>query len=117
VKGTNIGGPGWVWAEQTLDNFTHIVKWKFNTIRLATIGSPTLDSQTTYTCSTPQYKYSTYGTLRQIIKKYTDAKIVVLIEWHAVGGIYTGTLLECVKDWFAMLANDIRTIVCLVRYL
>lgn len=108
VKGTNIGGPGWVWPEQTLDNLSHIVKWKFNTIRLTTIGGPALDNQTTYTCFTPQYKYTTFGTLRQIIKKYTDAQIVVLIEWHAVGGIYTGTSLTCAQNWFAMLAEEYK---------
>lgn len=108
VKGTNIGGPGWVWPEQTLDNFSHIVKWKFNTIRLTTMGGPALDHQTTYNCFTPQYKYTTFGTLRQIIKKYTDAQIVVLIEWHAVGGIYTGTSLTCAQNWFAMLATEYK---------
>jgi hypothetical protein len=111
VKGTNVGGPGWNWPERTLDNFDHVVKWKFNTIRLVLKGAPTLDSQTTFSCAKtgwPEYQYTTFGTVRQIVKKYTDAKIVVLLDWQEVGGIYTGSSLECAKSWWTMLANEYK---------
>lgn len=110
VKGTNAGGPGWVWPENTVGYFDHIVKWKFNTIRLVTVGAPTLDSYTSFQCpktNWPQYKYTTFGTMREIIKKYTDAKIVVLIDWQEVGGIYTD--LNCAKNWWTMLANEYKS--------
>lgn len=111
VKGTNIGGPGWNWPEETLSNFDDVVKWKFNTIRLVVKGAPSLDSYTTFACAKtnfPQYQYTTFGTMREIIAKYTDASIVVIIDWQEVGGIYTGTELECAKNWWIMLANTYR---------
>lgn len=110
IKGVNIGGPGWSWNENTSDYFDAVVnKWKFNTIRLCTKGGPSLDSQTTFMCEKanfPQYKYETFGTLRQIIKKYTDAKIVVIIEWHEVGGIFTD--IACASNWWMMLAKEYK---------
>lgn len=110
VKGVNIGGPGWSWNENTLDYFDALVnKWKFNTIRLCTKGGPALDSQTSYMCEKtnfPQYKYETFGTLRQIIKKYTDAKIVVMVEWHEVGGIFSD--INCASSWWTMLAKEYK---------
>lgn len=109
VKGTNVGGPGWNWPENTLAYYDHIVKWKFNTVRLVVKGAPSLDSYTSFQCAKtnfPQYKYATSGTMREIIKKYTDGKIVVLIDWQEVGGIYTD--LNCAKSWFQMLANEYK---------
>lgn len=111
IKGTNIGGPGWSWPEETLANFDDVVKWKFNTIRLVVKGAPSLDSYTSFNCAKtnfPQYQYTTFGTMRQIIQKYTDAKIVVIIDWQEVSGIFTGSELECAKNWWAMLANTYK---------
>ncbi|NJK94939.1 MAG: glycoside hydrolase family 5 protein [Bacteroidales bacterium] len=44
--------------------------------------------------------------MRQIIKKYTDAKIVVMIEWHEVGGLFTD--IGCASNWWVMLAKEYK---------
>jgi hypothetical protein len=112
VKGINIGGPGSSWPDNTLNQFDNVVnKWKFNAIRLGTKGGPQIDNQTTFNCSGtnfPQYQYTTFGTIREIVKKYTDAKVVVIIEWHKVGSIFTGSDLSCATKWWVDVAEAFK---------
>ncbi len=110
VKGVNVGGPGWSWNETTTAQFEFIVnKWKFNTIRLCVKGGPDPDSYISFLCAEskfPEYQYTTFGTLREIIKKYTDAKTVVLISWHKVGGLYTN--FDCAASWWKTIAREYK---------
>ncbi len=112
VKGVNISGPGFPWPESTTAQFDNVVKkWKFNTIRLALMGAPSLDSYTSFQCSGtnfPQYQYTTFGTVREIVKKYTDAKVVVILEYHKVGSIFTGAELTCASSWWKTMANEYK---------
>ncbi len=114
MKGVNVSGPGFVWPEYTVDEFDQIVnQWGFNAIRVATKGGPAVDSYT-YQCVIEgkdfpsSYDYKTFGTLREIVDTYTAAGVVVMLEWHQVSGLYTGSELECAKDWWQSMAEAFK---------
>ena len=114
MKGVNVSGPGFGWPEYTVNEFNKIVnRWGFNTIRVATKGGPAIDSYT-YQCVIPDkdfpssYNYKTFGTLREIVDTYTAAKVVVIFEWHQVSSMYTGSKLECAKNWWRQVAQAFK---------